>query len=89
MVFDEYELKYLLQKSAYEKLLEIFSSGDTVTFEQVVGSAVTLKPADGDGDGEGDAWSPTGAEKSSARTSVSTPESAEGRRRFNPEDLDF
>ena len=35
MVFDEYELKYLLQKSAYEKLLEIFSSGDTVTFEQV------------------------------------------------------
>ena len=73
----------------YMTVLGILMQNPTVTFEQVVGSAVTLKPADGDGDGEGDAWSPTGAEKSSVRTSVSTPESAEGRRRFNPEDLDF
>lgn len=35
MVFDEYEIKYLLQKSDYEKLLEIFSDSDTKTVEQI------------------------------------------------------
>lgn len=35
MVFDEYEIKYLLQKSDYEKLLEIFSGRNARTFEQV------------------------------------------------------
>ena len=35
MEFDEYELKFLLQKSDYEKLLKIFSNSDSVTFEQV------------------------------------------------------
>lgn len=35
MEFDEYELKFLLQKSDYEKLLKIFSNSDAVTFEQV------------------------------------------------------
>ena len=35
MILDEYEIKYSLQKSDYEKLLEIFSGSDTETFEQV------------------------------------------------------
>ncbi len=35
MTFDEYEIKYLLCKSAYDKLSEVFSDSDAITFEQV------------------------------------------------------
>lgn len=35
MVFDEYELKYLISKKDYDKLLKVFSDSTAVTFEQV------------------------------------------------------
>ena len=35
MVFDEYEIKYLISKKAYDKLLKVFFDSDSITFEQV------------------------------------------------------
>lgn len=35
MVFDEYELKYLISKKDYDKLSKVFSDSTAVTFEQV------------------------------------------------------
>lgn len=35
MIFDEYEIKYLISKNAYENLLELFSDSTVKTFEQV------------------------------------------------------
>ena len=59
-------------------VLNILMQNPEATFEQVVGSAVTLKHEDTDPD---DAWTPTAAEKSA--------ETTEERKKFNPEDLDF
>ena len=66
----------------YMTVLNILMQNPEATFEQVVGSAVTLKPT-GDGDGDGDdAWVPTAAERGGA------PATGAGNQ-FNPEDLDF
>ncbi len=35
MVFDEYEIKYLISKKAYDKLSKVFFDSDAITFEQV------------------------------------------------------
>ena len=35
MVFDEYEIKYLISKKAYDKLSKVFFDSDSITFEQV------------------------------------------------------
>ena len=72
----------------YMTVLGILMQNPTVTFEQVVGSAVTLRHEGDDGelsDG-GAAWAPTAAEKSSAKPADP---SGEDRKKFNPEDLDF
>ena len=62
----------------YMTVLNILMQNPEATFEQVVGSAVTLRHGDTDPD---DAWAPTAAEKSA--------ETTEERKKFNPEDLDF
>ena len=59
-------------------VLNILMQNPDATFEQVVGSAVTLKHEDSDPD---DAWAPTAAETGSIP--------AEDKKKFNPEDLDF
>jgi hypothetical protein len=51
----------------------------------VVGSAVTLKHADDDDDG--DAWAPTAAERPTEGGTA--PVTAENKKKFNPEDVDF
>lgn len=66
----------------YMTVLNILMQNPDATFEQVVGSAVTLKHDEGDEVGSGgDAWAPTAAEKSEARTAE--------RQAFDPNDLDF
>ena len=62
----------------YMTVLNILMQNPDATFEQVVGSAVTLKHEDTDPE---DAWTPTAAETGSI--------SAEDKKKFNPEDLDF
>ena len=62
----------------YMTVLNILMQNPEATFEQVVGSAVTLRHEDTDPD---DAWAPTAAEKSAEVTAE--------RKKFNPEDLDF
>ena len=75
----------------YMTVLNILMQNPEATFEQVVGSAVTLKHEDGDTE---DAWAPTAAEKSS-ETSVGRGafadkwDPAEERKKWSPEDLDF
>ena len=64
----------------YMTVLNILMQNPEATFEQVVGSAVTLKHEDSDPE---DAWAPTAAEKGT--TSVT----AEDKKKFHPEDLDF
>ena len=68
----------------YMTVLNILMQNPEATFEQVVGSAVTLKHEDGDTE---DAWAPTADERAAGRGS--TPAPAEERKKFNPEDLDF
>ena len=69
----------------YMTVLNILMQNPNATFAQVVGSAVTLKPADGDDDdADSDAWAPTADERASGRGTR-----AEERKKFNPEDLDF
>ena len=67
----------------YMTVLNILMQNPEACFATVVGSAVTLRHEDSDPD---DAWTPTAAEKSSTDTAK---ESAEARKKFNPEDLDF
>ena len=64
----------------YMTVLNILMQNPEATFEQVVGSAVTLKHEDSDPE---DAWAPTAAEKGT------TPVTAEDKKKFHPEDLDF
>ena len=68
----------------YMTVLNILMQNPEATFEQVVGSAVTLKHEDSDPE---DAWAPTADERAAGRGS--TPAPAEERKKFNPEDLDF
>jgi hypothetical protein len=64
----------------YMTVLNILMQNPEATFEQVMGAAVTLKHEDSDPE---DAWAPTAAEKGT--TSVT----AEDKKKFHPEDLDF
>ena len=68
----------------YMTVLNILMQNPEATFEQVVGSAVTLKHEDSDPE---DAWAPTAAEKSADTSAGRGPAPAE--RKFDPEDLDF
>ena len=68
----------------YMTVLNILMQNPEATFEQVVGSAVTLKHEDSDPE---DAWAPTAAEKASDTAVGRGPAPAE--RKFDPEDLDF
>ena len=68
----------------YMTVLNILMQNPEATFEQVVGSAVTLKHEDSDPE---DAWAPTAAEKASDTAAGRGPAPAE--RKFDPEDLDF
>ena len=75
-------------------VLNILMQNPEATFEQVVGSAVTLRHEDTDPD---DAWAPTAAEKSAEKSSETVvgrglapaEERAEARKKWSPEDLDF
>ena len=64
----------------YMTVLNILMQNPEATFEQVVGSAVTLKREDSDPE---DAWEPTAAEGGRAKVP------AEERGKWSPEDLDF
>ena len=68
-------------------VLNILMQNPEATFEQVVGSAVTLRHEDTHPE---DAWAPTAAERAS-ETSVGRglAPAAEAGNKFNPEDLDF
>ena len=67
----------------YMTVLGILMQNPAVSFEQVVGSAVTLKRAGDEDESAADgAWSPTEAERSSEKPSAE-------RKRFDPADLDF
>ena len=68
----------------YMTVLNILMQNPEATFEQVVGSAVTLRHEDSDPE---DAWAPTAAEKSAETSTGRGPVPAE--RKFDPEDLDF
>lgn len=68
----------------YMTVLNILMQNPEATFEQVVGSAVTLKHEDSDPE---DAWAPTADERAAGRGSTAT--NADERKQFNPEDLDF
>ena len=78
----------------YMTVLNILMQNPEATFEQVVGSAVTLRHGDTDPD---DAWAPTAAEKSAEKSSETVvgrglapaEERAEARKKWSPEDLDF
>ncbi len=65
----------------YMTVLNILMQNPEATFEQVVGSAVTLRHEDSDPD---DAWAPTAAEKGSNPANIT-----EERKKWSPEDLDF
>ena len=64
----------------YMTVMGILMQNPAATFEQVVGSAVTLKREDSDPE---DAWEPTAAEGGRAKVP------AEERGKWSPEDLDF
>ena len=68
----------------YMTVLNILMQNPEATFEQVVGSAVTLRHEDTDPD---DAWAPTAAERPIGQGSTPLPTAEQ--RKFNPEDLDF
>ena len=68
----------------YMTVLNILMQNPEATFEQVVGSAVTLKHEDSDPE---DAWAPTADERAAGRGTTAPVN--EDRRKFNPEDLDF
>lgn len=69
----------------YMTVLNILMQNPEATFEQVVGSAVTLKH-EGDGE-EDDAWAPTADESAAGRGNPLS--NAEEKKKFLPEDLDF
>lgn len=69
----------------YMTVLNILMQNPDATFEQVVGSAVTLKH-EGDGEEE-DAWAPTADERAAGRGNPLS--NAEEKKKFLPEDLDF
>lgn len=71
----------------YMTVLNILMQNPEVTFDQVVGQAVTLKPAGADPE---DAWEPTAAErKEGGAGSGSTSSGTDTGSRFSPDDLDF
>jgi hypothetical protein len=62
----------------YMTVLNILMQNPEVTFDRVVGEAVTLKPEGADPE---DAWEPTAAERKEEGTAEKS--------RFSPDDLDF
>ncbi|MGN1444926.1 MAG: ATP-binding protein, partial [Eubacteriales bacterium] len=71
----------------YMTVLNILMQNPEVSFDQVVGQAVTLKPAGADPE---DAWEPTAAErKEDGAGSGSTRPGPDAGSHFTPDDLDF
>ena len=80
-------LRYFFMLRWFAMYQALYRKWRSRTFDQVVGQAVTLKPAGADPE---DAWEPTAAErKEDGAGSGSVGSGTDAGTRFSPDDLDF